>query len=42
VVIDEPSGGNYFAADVAAPVFRQVMQQALTYERIPPTESALP
>ncbi|HEX5587569.1 MAG TPA: penicillin-binding protein 2, partial [Acidimicrobiia bacterium] len=42
VVIDEPSGGSYFAADVAAPVFKQVMQQALVYERIPPTESAQP
>jgi cell division protein FtsI/penicillin-binding protein 2 len=36
VVIDEPSGGaSYFASDIAAPVFRQVMQFALNYERVP-------
>jgi hypothetical protein len=35
VVIDEPSGGaSYFASDIAAPVFRQVMQFALNYERV--------
>ena len=37
VVLDEPSGGSYFASDVAAPVFREVMQFALTYERVPPS-----
>ena len=42
VVLDEPSGGSIFAADVAAPVFRQVMQYALTAERIPPTEPVGP
>ena len=36
------SGGSYFAADVAAPVFRQIMQFALTYERIPPSEPVAP
>ena len=35
VVIDEPTVGSYFASDVAAPVFKQVMQFALTYERVP-------
>jgi cell division protein FtsI/penicillin-binding protein 2 len=42
VVLDEPSGVSYFASDVAAPVFRQVMQFALDYERIPPSEPATP
>jgi len=39
VVLDEPSGGqSYFASDVAAPVFKQVMQYALTTERIAPNQ----
>jgi cell division protein FtsI/penicillin-binding protein 2 len=42
VVLDEPSGNSYFASDVAAPVFRQIMQFALTYERIPPTQPVAP
>ncbi len=35
VVLDEPQGVSYFASDVAAPVFSQIMQFALTYERVP-------
>ena len=42
VVLDEPSGTSYFASDVAAPVFRQVMQYALTAERVPPSEAPAP
>ncbi len=39
VVLDEPSGGgSYFAADIAAPVFKQVMQYALTTQRIAPSQ----
>lgn len=39
VVLDEPSGGgSYFAADIAAPVFKQVMQYTLTTQRIAPSQ----
>jgi cell division protein FtsI/penicillin-binding protein 2 len=34
VVMDAPTG-SIFGADTAAPVFKQVMQFALTYERVP-------
>jgi cell division protein FtsI (penicillin-binding protein 3) len=37
VVLDEPSGASYYASEIAAPAFREVMQFALTYERVPPT-----
>jgi cell division protein FtsI (penicillin-binding protein 3) len=41
VVLDEPSGGgSYFASDVAAPMFREVMQFALANERIAPSQPA--
>ena len=36
VVLDEPQG-SIFGADVAAPVFQQIMQFALAYERVPTT-----
>jgi cell division protein FtsI (penicillin-binding protein 3) len=35
VVLDEPQG-NYFGGFVAAPAFREIMQQALGTERVPP------
>jgi len=35
VVLDSPVGGH-MGGDVAAPVFRQVMQQTLSYLRVPP------
>jgi len=41
VVLDEPLGG-YYASEVAAPVFRQIMQFALRYQQIPTTEAAAP
>ena len=34
VVMDAPKGSQY-GADAAAPVFQQIMQFALTYERVP-------
>jgi cell division protein FtsI/penicillin-binding protein 2 len=34
VVLDAPTGSE-FGGDVAAPVFKQIMQFALTYERVP-------
>lgn len=37
VVLDEPSGASYYASEIAAPAFREVMQFALTYERVPPS-----
>ncbi len=40
VVLDEPSGASYYASEIAAPAFREIMQFALTYERVPPTGSA--
>ncbi|MFM2053593.1 MAG: hypothetical protein RL456_1630 [Pseudomonadota bacterium] len=36
VMIDEPSNGRYFGGDVAAPVFSQVVQQALQGMGVPP------
>jgi cell division protein FtsI (penicillin-binding protein 3) len=36
VVMDSPQG-SIFGADAAAPVFQQIMQFALTYERVPPS-----
>jgi cell division protein FtsI (penicillin-binding protein 3) len=36
VVIDEPSGGLYYGADVAAPVFASVMGGALRLMGVPP------
>jgi hypothetical protein len=34
-VLDEPQG-NYFGGMVAAPAFREIMQQSLGAERVPP------
>lgn len=41
VVIQDPQGKNYYAADVAAPVFKNIMEGALRMLNIPPdnTES---
>src|SRR5439155_6244153 len=36
VVVDAPQSSIY-GADAAAPVFKQIMQFALTYERVPTT-----
>jgi cell division protein FtsI (penicillin-binding protein 3) len=36
VVVDSPQGSIY-GADAAAPVFQQIMQSALGYERVPPS-----
>jgi cell division protein FtsI (penicillin-binding protein 3) len=35
VVLDSPVGGH-MGGDVAAPIFRQIMEQALSYLRVPP------
>ncbi|HUO83952.1 MAG TPA: penicillin-binding transpeptidase domain-containing protein, partial [Thermoanaerobaculia bacterium] len=39
VVIDEPRGGQY-GGTVAAPVFREIAEQALRYLRVPPSSPA--
>ena len=36
VMVDEPSKGEYFGGDVAAPVFSQVVQQTLRTMGVPP------
>ncbi len=36
VVIDEPSGAQYYGGDVAAPVFANVMAGALRLMGVPP------
>jgi cell division protein FtsI (penicillin-binding protein 3) len=40
VVIDEPTAGKYYASEVAAPVFAEVMGGALRLLGIPPDEPA--
>ena len=36
VVIDEPGGDDYYGGDVAAPVFSEVMREALRLRAIAP------
>ncbi len=36
VMVDEPSRGIYYGGEVAAPVFREVMTQALRLRNVPP------
>ena len=38
VVVDEPSGADYYGGDVAAPVFARVMSEALRLLAIPPDD----
>ncbi|MCX7897380.1 MAG: penicillin-binding protein 2 [Rhodocyclaceae bacterium] len=42
VMIDEPSAGRYYGGEVAAPVFSQVMAQALRLYGVPPDAPAAP
>lgn len=35
VGIDEPSGGAYYGGQVAAPVFRQIVDETLHYQKVP-------
>ncbi len=42
VVIEEPQGGKYYAADVAAPIFSRVMAQALGILRVAPSGQRVP
>lgn len=36
VVIDEPGGREYYGSETAAPIFREIAQQLITLDRIPP------
>ena len=38
VVLDEPSGAQYYGGDVAAPVFANVMAGALRLMAVPPDD----
>jgi cell division protein FtsI (penicillin-binding protein 3) len=38
VVIDEPSGREYYGGEVAAPIFSRVTQASLRLMNIPPTQ----
>lgn len=40
ILVDEPGAGVQFGSIVAAPYVKDVLQQALNYENIPPTETA--
>ena len=42
VMIDEPRAGKYFGGDVAAPVFSEVVQQALRIKGVQPDMSVKP
>jgi len=41
-MIDEPSAGKYFGGDVAAPVFSELVQQALRMKGVQPDMSVKP
>ncbi len=41
VVIDAPRGKEYYGGQVAAPVFRRIMEDALSYVRAPRDEGAV-
>ena len=38
IVVDEPSGRDYYGGDVAAPVFASVMTEALRLLAVPPDD----
>ena len=42
VMIDEPSAGEYFGGQVAAPVFSEVVQQSLRMMRVQPDMAVVP
>jgi cell division protein FtsI (penicillin-binding protein 3) len=41
-MIDEPSAGQYFGGQVAAPVFSEVVQQSLRMMRVQPDMAVVP
>ena len=42
VMIDEPSAGQYYGGQVAAPVFSEVVQQSLRMMRVQPDTAVVP
>ena len=42
VVIDEPRGKKYYGGEVAAPVFKTVMSDALRLNAVPPDSATTP
>ena len=42
VVVDDPRGKKYYGGEVAAPVFRTVMSDALRLNAVPPDSSSTP
>ncbi|MFN4217707.1 MAG: peptidoglycan D,D-transpeptidase FtsI family protein [Candidatus Bipolaricaulia bacterium] len=38
IVLDEPGGREYYGSEVAAPIFKEIAQQLIALDRIPPTE----
>jgi cell division protein FtsI/penicillin-binding protein 2 len=37
IVLDEPGGREYYGSETAAPIFKEIAQQLITLDRIPPT-----
>ena len=37
IVLDEPGGQEYYGSETAAPIFKEIAQQLIALERIPPT-----
>jgi cell division protein FtsI (penicillin-binding protein 3) len=40
VTVEEPTRGQYYGGDVAAPIFREVMEQTLRLMAVPPDDVA--
>lgn len=38
IVLDEPGGREYYGSEVAAPIFKEIAQQLIALDRIPPKE----
>ncbi len=38
IVLDEPGGREYYGSETAAPIFKEIAQQLITLDRIPPTQ----
>jgi cell division protein FtsI/penicillin-binding protein 2 len=37
IVLDEPGGREYYGSETAAPIFKEIAQQLIALDRIPPT-----
>jgi cell division protein FtsI (penicillin-binding protein 3) len=38
IVLDEPGGREYYGSETAAPIFKEIAQQLIALDRIPPTQ----